>query len=538
MYNLLLRLRKRVWAGYSIAVCTCLLALAIRLAIGRLLPAPFFTFIPAVIISTLVGGFGPGLLCSALAAAMVAYFLHPLASFGIYWPSPLMMILVFLVVSALIIILTDLTVRASIRLGRATEQLRTANEELESHIAARTAELLEAEGKLRQAQKMEAMGHLTGGIAHDFSNLLISMMGSLDMLQLRLREGRVDELERHIAAARRSASRATRLTHRLLDFSRNHPLAPSVTSINLLIEDMEELIAQTITPGIARKLEPAPDLHNTLVDPNQLEHALLNLCINASDAMPQGGTLTIATGNLTLSQPQAEAFELPPGDYATLAVTDTGTGMPPDVLARAFHPFFTTKPAGKGTGLGLSMLYGFARQSGGHVTIQSTPGTGTMVKLYLPRHDGAAEPLPSMDTALPAAPPQRACGCILVVDDEAGIRDLVAEVLRDQGYTIEQAGDGRSALEFLGGGQPVNLLITDIRLPGMCGHELAAAARTLCPSLKVLFLTGYADSAVMRTESLLRGTRVLTKPFAMAALPPLVAEMLATPILGENPAAL
>ena len=538
MYKLLLRLRERTWAGYSIAVCTCLLALVIRLAIGHHIPAPFFTFVPAIIISTLAGGLGPGLLCSALAVVLVAHFLPPLASYGIYWPSPLMMTLLFLVVAVLIVALAEMTMRASIRFSRATEQLRTANETLEARIATHTAELMEAEGKLRQAQKMEAMGHLTGGIAHDFSNLLISMMGSLDMLQLRLQEGRVDELERHIAAARHCTSRATRLTHRLLDFSRNHPLEPSATSINLLIEDMEELIAQTIGPGIVRKLEPAPDLHTTLVDPNQLEHALLNLCINASDAMPQGGTLTIATGNLTLSQPQADAFELPPGDYATLAVTDTGTGMPPDVLARAFHPFFTTKPAGKGTGLGLSMLYGFARQSGGHVAIQSTLSTGTTVTLYLPRHGGAAEPLPGMDFALPVPAPQQACGCILVVDDEASIRDLVAEVLRDQGYTIEQAGDGRSALEFLRGGQPVNLLITDIGLPGMSGHELAAAARNLRPDLKILFMTGYAESAPLRAENLLSGTRVLTKPFAMAALPPLVAEMLATPILGENPAAL
>ncbi|MGO9817742.1 MAG: ATP-binding protein [Acidocella sp.] len=538
MYNLLLRLRGRAWAGYSIAVCTSLLAMVIRLAIGHLLPAPFFTFIPAVIISTLAGGFGPGLLCSVLAAVMVGYFLQPLARYGIYWPSPLMMILVFLVLSALIITLTELTMRVSVRLGHLSEQLRTANEALETRIAARTAELMDTEQQLRQARKMEAIGHLIGGIAHDFGNLLISITGSLDMVQLRLQEGRLDELERHIAAARHSANRATRLTHRLLDFSRDHPLEPHVTDINLLIADMEELIAETIAPGVARKLACAPDLHTTLVDPNQMEHALLNLCINASDAMPQGGTLTIATRNLALCPAEAVALDLPPGDYVTLAVTDTGTGMPPEVLARAFQPFFTTKPPGRGTGLGLSMLYGFARQSGGHVAIQSTPGDGTTVTLYLPRHDGAAEKLPSPDAALPVPQPRRACGCILIADDEAGIRALVAEVLQDQGYTIEQAADARSALDLLRAGTPVKLLITDIRLPGMSGHELAGTARTLRPDLKILFMTGYAESAPLRAKNLLPGTRVLNKPFAMAALPPLVDEMLATPILGENPAAL
>lgn len=536
MYNLLLRLRERTWAGYSIAACGCLLALAIRLAIGRHVAAPFFTFFPAIIASTLAGGFGPGLFCAALAAALAVHFLPPLASYGIYWPSPTATVLLFLVAAVLIVTLTELTMRAGIRFKLASERLGTANETLEAHIAARTAELLETDRQLRQARKMEALGHLTGGIAHDFSNLLISITGSLDIAQLRLQEGRLDELERHVAAARQSASRATRLTHRLLDFSRNHPLEPQATNVNLLIAGLEELIAQTIGPGVAQRLEYGPSLHTTLVDPNQLEHALLNLCINASDAMPQGGTLTIATGNLALGPDQAAKFDLPPGDYVTLAVADTGTGMPPDVLARAFHPFFTTKPAGKGTGLGLSMLYGFVRQSGGHVDIQSTPGAGTTVTLYLSRHDGVAEQLSAPEFALPVPQPRQACGCILVADDEASIRALVAEVLRDQGYTIEQAGDAPSALEILRAGTPVKMLITDIRLPGMSGRELAGAARILRPDLKILFMTGYADSATLRAENLLPGTRVLTKPFAITALPPLVNEMLATPILGENPA--
>ncbi|MDR3504667.1 MAG: ATP-binding protein [Acidocella sp.] len=534
MYNLLLRLRERAWAGYSIAICTCLLALAIRLAIGHLVSAPFFTFVPAIILSTLAGGFGPGLLCSFLTAALVAHFLPPLASYGIYWPSPRMMTLLFLVAAGLIVTLTELSMRASIRFARATEQLHTANEALEARIAARTAELMETEQQLRQARKMEALGHLCGGIAHDFSNLLTGITGSLDVLQLRLLEGRLDNLDRHITAARDAASRATRLTQRLLVFSRNHPLEPHVTDINFLITGMEELIAQAIGPGVVRRLEPAPDLHTTLVDPNQLEHALLNLCINASDAMPQGGTLTIATDNLTLSQPQATALDLPPGDYVTLAVTDTGTGMTPDVLARAFHPFFTTKPAGKGTGLGLSMLYGFARQSGGQVDIHSNPGDGTTVTLYLPRHDGAAKMPPGTDNALPQPHNHQARGRILIADDEASIRELVAEVLRDQGYTVEQAADARGALDLLRNGTPVNLLITDLRLPGMSGQELAAAARSMRPCLRILFMTGYAERAAIPFPD----TRILTKPFSMAALPPLVAEMLSTPILGENPAAL
>lgn len=534
MYNLLLRLRERAWAGYGVAVCMSVLALALRLAIGHLVSAPYFTFIPAIILATLVGGFGPGALCSLISATLVLHFLPPLAAYGINWPTPRMMTLLFLVIAGLIVTLTEFSMRASIRFARATAQLQAANESLEARIAARTAELLETEEQLRQARKMEALGHLTGGIAHDFSNLLTGITGSLDVLQLRLREGRLDNMERHIVTARRAANRATRLTQRLLAFSRNHPLEPRITDINALISGMEELIAQATAPAVARRLEPAPDLRTTLVDPHQLEHALLNLCINASDAMPQGGTLTIATDNVTLSPPQAVELELPPGEYVTLAVTDTGTGMTPEVLARAFHPFFTTKPAGKGTGLGLSMLYGFARQSGGHVDIHSIPGEGTSVTLYLPRHDGATAPLPFAESPLPPPPQHEGRGCILIADDEACIRDLVAEVLRDQGYTVEQAADAQTALDILRGGTPMNLLITDLRLPGMSGQELAAAARSMRPRLQILFMTGYAERAAIP----LQDTRILTKPFSMAALPPLVADMLATPVLGENPASL
>ncbi len=538
MYNLLLRLRKCAWAGYSVAACTSLLALALRLAIGHLVSAPYFTFIPAIILSTLAGGFGPGLLCSALSAAFVLHFLPPLANHGIHWPNPLMVTLLFLVIASLIVTLTEFSMRANIRFARATEQLQAANEMLEARIAARTEELLETEEQLRQARKMEALGHLTGGIAHDFSNLLTGITGSLDVLQLKLQDGRLDNLDRHIATARRATHRATRLTQRLLAFSRNHPLEPHVTDINALIAGMEELIVQAIGPAVVRQLEPAPDLHTTLVDPHQLEHALLNLCINASDAMLKGGTLTITTDNTTLSPPQAAELDLPPGEYVTLTVTDTGTGMTPEVLARAFHPFFTTKPAGKGTGLGLSMLYGFARQSGGHVDIHSVPGEGTAVTLYLPRHDGATEPLPGAESALPPPPQHEGRGCVLIADDEASIRELVAEVLRDRGYTVEQAGDARAALEILRSGTPVNLLITDLRLPGMSGQELAAAARATRPCLKILFITGYAESPALRAALPFPDAHILAKPFSMAALPPLVAGMLATPILGENPAAL
>jgi signal transduction histidine kinase/CheY-like chemotaxis protein len=392
--------------------------------------------------------------------------------------------------------------------------------------AARTRDLMAAEEALRQSQKMEAVGQLTGGIAHDFNNLLTGIIGSLELLGIRIAQGRLADVERYSLAAQGAAKRAASLTHRLLAFSRRQTLDPKPTDMNRLIAGMEELIRRTIGPAIELETVAAGGLWPTLVDPNQLENALLNLCINARDAMPDGGRLTIESGNRWLDARAARDRDLEPGQYVSLCVSDTGTGMTPEVIAKAFDPFFTTKPLGVGTGLGLSMIYGFTRQSGGQVRIYSEPGEGTMVCLYLPRHRGAAEGTESMPD-LADAPRTNAGETVLVVDDEPTVRMLVVEVLEELGYIPIEAADGAAGLKILQSGVPIDLLVTDVGLPGgMNGRQMADAARLVRPGLKTLFITGYAENAVVGNGLLDAGMHVMTKPFAMEALAARIRELI------------
>ncbi len=375
------------------------------------------------------------------------------------------------------------------------------------------------EEQLRQSQKMEAVGQLTGGLAHDFNNLLTGVTGSLELLQTRIAQGRIGDVDRYANAAQGAAKRAAALTHRLLAFSRRQTLDPKPTNVNRLVAGMEELIRRTVGPGIAMEpLVAAGGLWTTLVDPGQLENALLNLCINARDAMPDGGKLTVETGNRWLDERAARERDLAPGQYVSLCVSDTGTGMTPEVAAKAFDPFFTTKPIGQGTGLGLSMIYGFARQSGGQARIYSEPGQGTMVCLYLPRHLGE-EDSADAPPELADAPRAEQGETVLVVDDEPTVRMLVTEVLADLGYTAIEAADGAAGLRVLQSDTRIDLLVTDVGLPGgMNGRQVADAARVARPGLKVLFITGYAENAVLSHGHLDPGMHVLTKPFAMEAL--------------------
>ncbi len=382
---------------------------------------------------------------------------------------------------------------------------------------AASAELARAQDQLRQSQKMEAVGQLTGGLAHDFNNLLTGIGGSLELLAARVAQGRLGEADRYIAAAQGAARRAAALTHRLLAFSRRQTLEPRATDVNRLIAGMDELVRRTMGPEIEVEVVTAGGLWTTLVDPHQLENALLNLCINARDAMPGGGKLTIEPGNRWLDEHAAAERELPPGQYVSLCVTDNGTGMPPDVVARAFDPFFTTKPIGQGTGLGLSMIYGFARQSGGQVRIYSEPGSGTMMCIYLPRDRGTAET--EAEPARTVAPRAEAGETVLVVDDEPTIRMLVAEVLEDLGYVAIEAADGAAALAVLQSDARIDLLVTDVGLPGgLNGRQVADQGRVARPGLRVLFMTGYAENAVLSHGHLEPGMHVLTKPFAMDVL--------------------
>lgn len=374
------------------------------------------------------------------------------------------------------------------------------------------AERLRAtEEALLQSQKMEAVGQLTGGIAHDFNNLLTGIVGSLDLLQTRLNQGRTDNVARYINAAMTSANRAAALTHRLLAFARRQPLIPKSVDVNQLVVSLEDLLRRTIGETIDLGIVAADDLWSTLCDPNQLESALLNLGINARDAMPDGGRLTIATSNARLDSVTADTPALSPGDYVCITVTDTGVGMSAEVAARAFDPFFTTKPIGQGTGLGLSMIYGFARQSNGHVTIDSKIGQGTTVRLYLPRHRGdIAAPLTS---AARAAEHAATGETVLVIEDETVVRGVILEMLAEQGYRTMEAIDGPSGLKILRSSERIDLLVTDVGLPGMNGRQVADQARETRPDLKILFITGYAESVAIADGFLQPGMEMITKPF-------------------------
>jgi PAS domain S-box-containing protein len=387
--------------------------------------------------------------------------------------------------------------------------------------------LRQAEDQLRQAQKMEAVGQLTGGLAHDFNNLLHAISGSLERLDKRMAQGRLEDAGRYIGAARSAAARAAALTHRLLAFSRRQTLDPRPADINRLVADMADLVRRTVGPMVSVELATQADLWPTLVDTNQLESTLLNLCINARDAMPEGGVLTVETGNHRLAAAEAAAHDLAPGDYVSLCVRDTGTGMTEDVAARAFDPFFTTKPIGMGTGLGLSMIHGFVRQSGGHAKIDTAPGEGTAVCLYFPRYMGqASDGVAESDGAEPAATADGEA--VLVIDDEAPVRRLIAETLDELGYRTLEAENGVTGLDIIRSRTRIDLLITDVGLPGgMNGRQVADAARTLHPDIRVLFITGYAESALVGEGELELGMHVITKPFPMDSLAARVKAVLA-----------
>jgi PAS domain S-box-containing protein len=386
------------------------------------------------------------------------------------------------------------------------------------------AALQAAEERLRQAQKMEAIGHLTGGVAHDFNNLLTVVIGNLDSLQRHLPAGSAERLRRAVDHAMQAARRAANLTQSLLAFARRQPLAPKAIDPNQLVSSMSELLTRTLGERIEVRTMLARDLWRVEVDPNQLESALLNLAVNARDAMSNGGKLTIETQNTRLDEPYARLHaEVEPGQYVLICVSDTGAGIEPEVLKRVFEPFYTTKPSGHGTGLGLSQVYGFVRQSGGHVKVYSEPGTGTTVKLYLPRLHG--EPLEEHgEHALPA-PAGDFSETVLVVEDEDAVRLYACDILAELGYRVLQANDGPEALRVLED-ESVDLLFTDVGLPTINGRELATLARERRPHLKVLFTTGYARNAIVHHGRLDPGIQMIGKPFAHGELAAKVRQVL------------
>ncbi|HEX3950572.1 MAG TPA: response regulator [Steroidobacteraceae bacterium] len=408
----------------------------------------------------------------------------------------------------------------------AAAALSELNQTLEQRVQERTAQLMQMEEELRQSQKMEAIGQLTGGIAHDFNNLLQGITGGLDLVKKRVMQGRFNEIDRFISGAMTSANRASALTHRLLAFSRRQPLAPKPLEVNPLLASMEELLRRTLGERVIFELVTAGGLWLTKCDPNQLENAILNLVINARDAMPDGGRLTVETGNSHLDNAYTTIHpEIEPGQYVCISVTDTGSGMSAATIEKAFEPFFTTKPIGRGTGLGLSMIYGFAKQSGGHAKIYSELDKGTSVRLYLPRFMGQIEQegeIADLSDIYNAHTNET----VLVVEDEFVVRELIVEVLKELGYSTLEADDGPAALKIMDSKQRIDLVISDIGLPGLNGRQIIDAARETRPSLKVLFMTGYAENAAIAAGFLEPGMSMITKPFAMEALATRIREML------------
>jgi len=530
------RLRKSRMGGYAVALATVALALLARfLLAGQLSGFPFLTFIPAILLTSFFCGWRAGALAAVLGALARLYFFAPLPAAGPSSGEVSLWLGYSMYVFAVTIILMAVgSMHAAFEdLAASAEQRKLLNAELEKRVRERT-EALEAanrslldeaasraaaEAQIRQLQKMEAVGQLTGGIAHDFNNMLAIVVGSLDIAKRSLTTD-PGKAERFIGNAMEGARRGAQLTSRLLAFSRQQSLDPRPLHINELVRDMSDLLVRSIGSTIALKTVLAAELWRTFADASQLESALINLCVNSRDAMPGGGELVVETLNATLDDADTrvlDARDARNGDYVCICVSDSGTGMEPEVLARAFDPFFTTKTPGKGTGLGLSQVYGFVKQSEGHVRIDSQPGRGTAVRIYLPRYLGNEMPAHSAAPREPqAARPN--LETVLVVEDEDGVRRMTVEALQSLGYTVIAAAGPEHALDLLGDGVRANLLFTDIVMPGMDGRALAERIKEKQPEVKVLFTTGYTRGAPLYDVIAESGGAMLPKPFTVEQL--------------------
>ena len=526
-------LRDRWWLGYAIAFTSVLLSLAIRYALGEAAyKFPFVLFLPAVIVTTFIGGLRPGIVAAVfggLAADLT--LIAPPGSVWPAWPDGWLALFFYALTVTIDIALINAMTRAFRRAARAETALRLANERLESRVRDRTAALEQqivereaAEAQIRQMQKMESVGQLTGGIAHDFNNMLAVVIGSLEMARRRLAEP--DRLVGFITSAEEGAKRAAQLVSRLLAFSRQQPLQPRVLDVNEFVGGMSELLRRTIGEQVVVETVLAPDLRHCFADAIELENAILNLAVNARDAMPNGGRLTITTCNASLDAHYVRHHpEATIGDYVKVTVEDTGTGMPREVIERAFDPFYTTKSIGKGTGLGLSQVYGFVKQSGGHVSIYSEVGHGTSIRFYLPlgATDAKVDETERDDGEIAQAQAEE---IVLVVEDEPGVRHVSVDALRELGYTVMQAPDGPTALSLIAITAHIDLLFTDVVMPEMTGSQLAAEARSLRPNLRVVFTTGYARNVVLHGEDIDGAAVVLAKPFTLRQLSTKVREAL------------
>jgi signal transduction histidine kinase len=518
-------------AGYLFALATVALALLARfLVAGQLGGFPFLTFVPAILLTSFICGWRAGAAAAVLGAIARWYFFMPvppsqsalelvsgapsLFGFSMY---AFAVIVILTMVGAMHVAFQDFA-RSEIERNRLnadlesrvrdrTEALEAANRRLVEEAASRAS----AEAQIRQLQKMEAVGQLTGGIAHDFNNMLAIVVGSLDIAKRSLKTD-LDRAERFIANAMEGARRGAQLTSRLLAFARQQPLEPRPLDTNELLGDMSELLKRSIGESIRLRARLAEGLWLTFVDASQLESAVINLCVNGRDAMPEGGDLALRTSNEELDDAYARAnVDARPGEFVCIAVTDTGTGMAADVLARAFDPFFTTKSSGKGTGLGLSQVYGFVKQSDGHITIESQLGRGTTVRIFLPRYAGAARPADANPVEAPPAVSNRET--VLVVEDEERVRGMTVEALQNLGYSVICASGPEHALDLVNAGAAPHLLFTDVVMPGMNGRVLADRIKERRPAIKVVFTTG---SGVAALED--RVAAFLPKPFTLDQL--------------------
>jgi signal transduction histidine kinase/CheY-like chemotaxis protein len=531
------RVRSRPLLGHALAVAFSLIGLGVRYGIGDVLTGfPFVVFFPAVILAAYLGGLWPGVTAGVLCGLLSDYFfLAPIHSLALSWPTGVIAMGFYVCTVVTIVTLMTAMISAQAQQAQSDAALRALNDELELRIAERTADLqaevadnIAAQTQIRQMQKMESIGQLTGGIAHDFNNMLAVVIGSLDMARRRLTGAENPQLVRCLDSATEGARRAAGLTARLLAFSRQQALEPQALDANTLVAGMSELLRRTLGETVSVETVLAGGLWRAFADAAQLESAVLNLAVNARDAMPSGGKLTIETGNVDLDERYARTHgEVAPGQYVMISVSDTGAGMTPQVLERAFDPFYTTKGVGKGTGLGLSQVFGFVKQSGGHVKIYSEIGHGTTLKLYLPRHVGEAELVDRVRDDGLDLPKGHAGIIVLVAEDEAQVRRMTVEALCELGYTVVQAGDGAQALQQLRTQPRVDLLFTDIVMPDMTGRVLADKALEDWPDLKVLYTTGYTRNAVVHNGMLDAGVAFLPKPFSLEGLANKIADVLA-----------
>ena len=530
-------LRDRPWLGVPASIAAVAFSYGIRELLGPAAEGfPFVIFIPPVVLVTFCCGTLPGILTAIMAGlvADITLIAEP-GSIIPPWPEGWLALGFYALTVGVDIALINAMTLAFQRAGRAEAGLRHANEELELRVSERTAALRQqvadreaAEAQLRQIQKMETIGQLTGGIAHDFNNMLAVVIGSIEMARRRAERSDYKRLLGSLDSAHEGAKRASDLVTRLLAFARQQELAPQTIDVGALVSGMSSLMQRTLGETIEVEVVATENLWRCWADPVQLENAILNLAVNARDAMPDGGRMTIETRNIELDAAKArEHPEATPGQYVMIGVSDIGVGMPDAIIERAFDPFFTTKEVGKGTGLGLSQIYGFVRQSGGHVIIGSAVGRGTDVQLYLPRHSGEA---PSADPASETPQPMphaRDAETVLVVEDEPGVRDMSVDALRELGYAVVEAEGPRQALRLLEAQPQIDLIFTDIVMPDMDGRELADAARAMRPDIKVVYTTGYARGTAIEDE--VPDAAYLPKPFTLAALASKVRDVLDAP---------